>query len=206
MYPKKNKDGKLVFPEYPDFLPTLTPREVILGGAFCNGYFRRVYSTVAKRYLNPDDYKKYPFLKDLPEELMIIDIDKKHDHKVNKYNVHASLQLIQWEKSGWIKGDDFRGNFQWYCSFYAGRRNKEIDEYQIKRWKGIASAKSGRFRKNLIRQIYDANKNYDDISVSPILRQTLFHWYYELTEKDYKSGVKELIEKRKKLSKNTQKK
>ena len=76
MYPKKRPDGTLIFPDYPEFRPNLNPREIILAGAFCHGYFRRVYSTVAKRYLETSDYKKYPFLKDLPEELMIIDIEK----------------------------------------------------------------------------------------------------------------------------------
>lgn len=205
MYPKRDKNNTLavpytlIFPDYPDFKPNLTPREVILSGAFCNGYFRKVYSTVAKRYLQTDDYKKYPFLRDLPKELMVVNIDEKHDHKVNKYGVHSSLSLIHWENSGWIKGNDFRGNFQWYCEFYSGRRNKEIDEYQIKRWKGIADSKSGRFRKNLIRQIYDSNKKFDDITVSPVIRQTLHHWYYQLTEADYKEGVKELLKKRKEL-------
>ncbi|MGL5934836.1 MAG: hypothetical protein ACRCZI_04360 [Cetobacterium sp.] len=201
MIPKREKDGTLIFPDYVDFRPNLTPREIILEGAFCNGYFRRVYSTIAKRYLTTDDYKKYPFLKDLPKELMITDIDKKHDHKVNKYRVHASLPLIEWEKSNWIKGSDFRGNYQWYCEFYLGRRNKEIDEYQIKRWNGIAGEKSGRFRKNLIRQIYDSKKKFNDASVSPGIRQTLHHWYYQLTEEDYNEGVKDLLEKRKKETK-----
>jgi hypothetical protein len=208
MHINRRADGTLIFPDHLEFTPNLSPREVILGGAWCHGYFRRVYSTVAKRYLEEDDYKKYSFLKDLPKELMTVDINKKHDHKVNKYGVHASLPLLYWEKSNWIRGDDFRGNFQWYCEFYSGRRIPEIDSYQIKRWQGVASAKSGRFRKNLIRQIYDAKKSWDDISVSPVIRQGLMHWYYSLTEQDYKQGVAELLEKRKneKKSKKTSKK
>ena len=30
-----------------------------------------------------------------------------------------------------------------------------------------------------------AGSNFDDFSISPKIRQTLFHWGYELTEKDF---------------------
>lgn len=203
MYPKKDKNGCLIFPDFPELKTNLTPREIFEGGALCGGYFRKVYSNVAKRYLATDDYKKYTFLKDLPEELMTVDIDKKHNHEINKYKVHSSLSLQAWENFGWIKGDDFRGWLAWYIEFYSGRRIKEIDAYQIKRWMGIASAKSGRFRKNLIRQIYDSGKKYDDISVSPVIRQTLWNWGYILTKQDYEEDIKELLEKRKKEKKKS---
>jgi hypothetical protein len=200
-YPKKDKHGHLVFTDHPEFTPNLSPAEVIRAGAWCGGYFRRVYSTVAKRFLEESDYTKFPFLRKLPKKLMTVDISGKHDHSVNKYGVHASLPLIYWEKSGWIRGDDYRGNFQWYCEFYAGRRRPAIDQYQIKRWNGIAGANSGRFRKNLIRQIYDSGKRFDDVTVSPVIRQSLHHWYYRLTREDYNLGVKELLEKRKRTGK-----
>jgi hypothetical protein len=205
MYPKRRTDKTLIFPGYDDFKPNLTPSEVILSGAFCNGYFRHVYSTVAKRYLETKDYKKYPFLKKIPEELMITNIDEKHDHTVNKYGVHASITLQEWENSDWIRKPDYRGNFQWYCEFYMGRRIPEIDEYQIKRWKGIAGEKSGRFRKNLIRQIYESSGKWNDNSVSPVIHQSLHHWYYKLTKKDYDNGVKDLLQKRKLEKKKTKK-
>jgi hypothetical protein len=205
MYPKRRSDGTLIFPDYPEFKPNIDPRQIFEGGTLCGGYFRRVYSNVAKRYLETTDYKKYPFLKDLPEKLMTVDIDKKHNHEINKYGVHSSLSLQDWEKFGWIRGDDFRGWIAWYIEFYAGRRIKEIDDYQVKRWRGIASAESGRFRKNLIRQIYDAKKKWNDESVSPVIRQTLWNWAYQLTQQDYKEGVKELLEKRKNEKKKSKK-
>lgn len=183
MYPKKDKYGCLIFKDYPDFTPNLTPREIIEKGAWCNGYFRKVYSTVAKKYLKSDDYKEFPFLQDLPDKLMITNIDKPHDHKVNKYKIHSSSSLEFWEKKEWIKSPDFRGQFQWYCRFYNGRRSED-DEWQITRWKRIAGDK-GRFRNNLIRQIHEANTKYNDYSISPKIRQTLLHWGYELTRKDF---------------------
>jgi hypothetical protein len=194
-YPERDKDNCLIFPDYPKFRPNLTPKEIIERGGWCNGYFRKKYSNIANRYLKEDDYKKYTFLKDLPKELMVADIDKPHDHKVNRYKVHSSLPLEYWEESGWIREPDYRGAFQHYCEFYNGRRIPENDEYQINRWIGIASKESGRWRTNLINKIYKSGKKWDDESVSPVIRQTLLHWFYELTEKDYNEGVQKLIEK-----------
>ena len=33
--------------------------------------------------------------------------------------------------------------------------------------------------------IKDADSKFDDYSISPKIRKTLFHWGYELTEKDF---------------------
>lgn len=190
-YPQKDKDGCLIFEDYPEFRPNLTPREIIESHAWCGGYFRRVYSTIAKHYLKEDDYKKYPFLKDLPAELMTKNIDEYHDHSFNKYHIHASLPLIYWEQSGWIKSPDYRGQFQWYCEFYNGRRIPEIDKYQIKRWLNLTGPK-GRFKSSLLRQIHESGKKWDDPTVAPRIRQTLLHWGYEITKKDYNDYVKRI--------------
>ena len=39
---------------------------------------------------------------------------------VNKYGVKAGKDQVAWEQSGWIKPQDPRGWFQWYCRFYEG--------------------------------------------------------------------------------------
>jgi hypothetical protein len=39
-------------------------------------------------------------------------------------------------------------------------------------------------------KIARAGKSYDDAEVSPVIRQTLQHWGYTLTEKDYKTHAK----------------
>ena len=77
---------------------------------------------------------------------------------------------------------------QWYCNFYLGRRTLD-DERQINRWKGIAGD-NGRFRKWLVTLINKNNTNFDDDNISPKIRQTLQHWGYILTEKDYKDEIK----------------
>ena len=40
-----------------------------------------------------------------------------------------------------------------------------------------------RFRGKLVKMIRDVDSKFDDYSISPKIRQILFHWGYELTEK-----------------------
>lgn len=67
------------------------------------------------------------------------------------------------------------------CSL--GRRTED-DARQISRWKGVVGEK-GRWKNALCNKIIAQNKSFDDPSVSPVIRQTLLHWGYELTEADF---------------------
>lgn len=89
--------------------------------------------------------------------------------------------LGMWESSGWISDADPYGWFQWYCRFYEGRRSSD-DARQIARWKGVAGPK-GRFRSQLCNKIVSAKARHDDVSISPVIRQTLWHWGLVVTEK-----------------------
>ena len=42
-----------------------------------------------------------------------------------------------------------------------------------------------RFRGKLVKMIKDAGSKFDDYSISPIIRQILLHWAYELKKKDF---------------------
>ena len=42
-----------------------------------------------------------------------------------------------------------------------------------------------RFKGKLVKMIKDAGSKYDDYAISPKIRQILWHWSYELTEKDF---------------------
>ncbi len=92
-----------------------------------------------------------------------------------------------WESKGWISDCDPYGWFMWHCNFYLGRRCDD-DERKIKRWMGVAGAK-GRFNNQLINRIHYTNKKFDDRSVSPVIRQTLQHWGYHLTEAVYNEHI-----------------
>ena len=39
-------------------------------------------------------------------------------------------------------------------------------------------------------QVVRSGSKFDSTAVSPVVRQTLLHWGYELTEHDYKQGAK----------------
>ena len=108
-----------------------------------------------------------------------------YDTSINKYKKKVGTTLRFWESKGWIEKQDPYGWVQWYCRFYNGRRSSD-DERQISRWKALAG-ENGRFRKWLINLIKQKNSTYDDFSISPGIRQTLQHWGYKLTKKDFNS-------------------
>ena len=135
----------------PEFKPELTPRQMLKLGVFGGYYFRE--------YI--DEYPKDWFkgIKISP---------KFKDPKLNFFKVNASKPLAYWQKKGWIRDQDPRGWFQWYCRYYLGRRSLD-DERQIKRWKAIK------------RHVAQVKKNCKkgDLSCRPRQRQALLHWAYD---------------------------
>lgn len=180
--PKKNKYGEIIFTDYPDFKPNLTPTEIFKLGSFGGTYWRPIYSSVLNKELK--DQHKNPFIinlfKNIPEEYLS---SSEYDLNKNKYKVKCGSSLIDWETSGWIDPIDPYGWVQWYCYFYKGRRSHD-DKRQIERWLKFAGL-NGRFKKNLINKIKKANTTFDDISISPVIRQSLQHWGYYLTKRDF---------------------
>lgn len=187
--PKRDASGRVHFPDAPEFRPTMSPEEVLRAGAFGGTYFRPIYSSVAKaRFVGAwrEFPKEWTAGLDAPKMLE----SSHYDTKVNKFRVACGQSLAAWESSGWIIARDPFGWFQWYCRFYLGRRCDD-DERQIGRWLACAGP-TGRWKNNLIAKCVAAGKAHNDASVAPVVRQTLLHWAYELTEEDFLAYAKRM--------------
>jgi hypothetical protein len=183
--PSRNNKNELIFKEWSDFKPNLSPKQIFQMGSFGGTYFRTINSKVVNKKLvnKHKEFIKHGWFKNL-------DINKyvnsnTCDPSINKYKVKSGLSLEEWERSGWIKPVDPFGWFQWYCRFYCGRRCDD-DKRQVERWVKYAGEKSGRWRIRLINMCNKKGKKYDDFSVSPVIRQGLQHWGYKITASDVK--------------------
>ena len=78
----------------------------------------------------------------------------KADPSINEFGIDSRLSIREWKDYGWLPGGrggsarnevlsdpnknhDPRGFFEWLMRYYLGRREPEIDEIQIKRYKAI---------------------------------------------------------------------
>ncbi len=77
-----------------------------------------------------------------------------------------------WRRNGWIRPQDPRGWFQWYCRYYMGRRTAD-DARQIRRWRAIA------------RHVAAIRKHCEqgDLACRRRQRQAVLHWAYDSREK-----------------------
>ena len=132
----------------PEFKPELTPKQMLELGVFGGKYMTDCQKEFPKSW-----FKKAKLN------------HKKHDPKLNYYQVNASKPLPYWRDKGWIYDEDPRGWFQWYCRYYMGRRSID-DKRQIKRWKAI-QRHVAQVRKNCMK---------GDLGCRPRQRQALLHW------------------------------
>jgi hypothetical protein len=134
-----------------DFRPDLSPQEMLELGIFGGVYMRDCR----------DEFPKSWFTK--------AKLSKTHHNKeLNYFKVDASQSLSVWKEKGWIREQDPRGWFQWYCRYYRGRRSED-DERQIKRWKAI--------RRHVGALVAHCRRG--DESCRPRQRQALLHWAYD---------------------------
>jgi hypothetical protein len=91
-----------------------------------------------------------------------------HDPKMNHFGVNASESLATWWQNGWIRPQDPRGWFQWYCRYYMGRRSAD-DARQIRRWRAIA------------RHVAQIARHCEtgDLDCRRRQRQAVLHWAYD---------------------------
>jgi hypothetical protein len=148
---------------YEDFAPALTPEECIRAGIFGGIYFnpRGGKAGIYGREV-AIDAREFPsaWFRGVPRDMYEA---RRYDAKRNRYGVKAGMDQAYWETKGWIRPQDPRGWFQWYCRFYMGRRSED-DARQIARWKSLVR----RWRGVLLRQ--PRNRR------SPVIQQTLLHW------------------------------
>ncbi|MBF92525.1 MAG: hypothetical protein CMB78_01975 [Euryarchaeota archaeon] len=170
----------LSFPDWPEFRPNMTPREVFSEGSFGGSYWRPIFSSIISENLNGQHLEFKDWWIGLDEKLIC---NEEYDKKLNKYSVSSGTSLEMWESKGWIREQDPYGWIQWYCRFFSGRRSED-DYRQIRRWNSFAGPK-GRFRIQLINRIIGADATFDDERVSPVIRQSLQHWAYRLTLSDF---------------------
>jgi len=170
----------ILFQDWPDFKPNMTPREIFSEGSFGGSYWRPIFSSILSKNLENQHLEFEEWWEGISEVMMSSDI---YDRKKNRFQVKCGTPLEMWESKGWIREQDPYGWVQWYCRFFDGRRSPD-DERQVRRWKAFAGP-SGRFRIQLINRIISKDGVYNDEKISPVVRQSLQHWAYRLTPSDY---------------------
>jgi hypothetical protein len=117
---RRSADGSLRFPDAPsDFLPNLTPAEVIQMGSFGGGYFRKITSAVTQK-VHEDEWKELPQEWFQGVEIAKMVTSEIYNADANLYKVRAGRTLGRgdpfglkaWESSGWITEQDPYGWFQ----------------------------------------------------------------------------------------------
>ena len=136
---------------HPEFLPELTPKQMLKMGVFGGKYMTDC---------------KNEFPKDWFTNAKLC--HEEHKSELNYFKINASQPLSVWRKNGWIYEEDPRGWFQWYCRYYVGRRCPD-DYRQIKRWKAM---------KRHIAQI-KIHCMKGDIKCRSKQRQALLNWAYD---------------------------
>ena len=135
----------------PDFQPELTPKELLALGVFGGKYM-----TDCRREF-PQSW--FTHAKLCPTH---------HDAKFNYFGVNASQSLRAWWQNGWIRPQDPRGWFQWYCRYYMGRRSSD-DARQIRRWRAI--------RRHVAQIVGNCERG--DLDCRRRQRQAVLHWAYD---------------------------
>lgn len=133
------------------FMPHFTPPEMLALGIFEGKYCNDCQEELPREWFSSARISERP------------------DPACNRFGVKSRQPLSVWLKKGWIMGDDPRGWFQWYCRYWLGRRDKEVDSRQIRRWRNFRRH-AGQIR---------ANCQPRDLACRPRQRQALLQWSHD---------------------------
>jgi hypothetical protein len=135
----------------PRFRPELTPRAMLALGVFGGKYMTDCRDEF------PASWFKRAKLS-----------SGRRNGQLNYFGVNASQPLAQWRRMGWIRPQDPRGWFQWYCRYYMGRRSGD-DARQIRRWRAV------------LRHVAAIRRHCEpgDLDCRRRQRQAVLHWAYD---------------------------
>jgi len=159
----KPSPDELFFDDYPAFLPTLTPFQILKAGVFGGTYF----SHYSYREFIPLDWHS------LPTNKYTLNTQNKN---VNCYGILANKSREWWEERNLINHQyDTEGWFQWYCRFYYGRRCPD-DIRQIQRWKSFKARHFARYTKLITNRPGNTTTQLTDKITYPKYKQSLMQW------------------------------
>jgi hypothetical protein len=141
---------------YSDFKPYYSPGTMLRMGAFEGKYCNdQIFEFPHEWYSNMSKFS--------PEA---------PNPEINYFKIKSRQSLQEWKRKKWIPcapGDkDSRGWFEWYCRYWLGRRQPNVDRIQIKRWKSFVRH-SAQVKKNVPKQLDKRTKQ----------RQALLQWSYD---------------------------
>lgn len=151
----------------PRFTPSYTPREMLEMGVFEGKYINAISKS---KKIPPSWFKIKKVLKRTDDP----------DPTVNKFGVKSRLSLKEWESRGWIDEEDPNGWFEWYISYFLGRRIPEVDSRQIGRWRSYVARHQGQITSNC---------KLNDNECRPRQRQGLLQWAWD-SEQEYKDETR----------------
>jgi hypothetical protein len=147
------------------FKPELSPQKMLKLGVFEGKYMNDCESEFPKEWYTTGKFSKIA------------------DPTINLFKIKSRLSLQQWIENGWIpivKNDkDVRGWFQWYCRYWLGRRDPNVDEIQIKRWRSFIRHRGAIVKSIEKMESKDRPKTRSQIkNHRPRQRQALLQWAY----------------------------